>query len=127
MTDGITASFDPSTYQTVWEGEGGYLAFDIYSTDGTLSAGTYTANSVGGTINPGEFGIGYDTDVDWGFGPMHFENWGTCWWTVSGGTATATKVLDGTMTVAIDGETYTITIESSVIKARYVGPFTVAQ
>ena len=56
---------------------------------------------------------------------MVFENWGTCWWAVSGGAAVAeAKVLDGTLTVAVDGDTYTITLESSAVNARYVGALT---
>ena len=56
---------------------------------------------------------------------MVFENWGTCWWAVAGGAAVAeAKVLDCTLTVAVDGDTYTITLESSVVNARYVGPMT---
>jgi hypothetical protein len=56
---------------------------------------------------------------------MVFENWGTCWWNVSGGAAVAeSKVTDGTLTVAVDGDTFTITLKSSAVNARYVGPMT---
>jgi hypothetical protein len=56
---------------------------------------------------------------------MVFENWGTCWWAVADGAAVAeAKVLDGTLTVAVDGDTYTITLKSSAVNARYVGPMT---
>ena len=122
--EGISSTTDPTTWQTVWEGEGHYLALDVYSEDGKLAPGTYTACAVGGTINAGEFGIGWDPGDLWGIG-MVFENWGTCWWNVSGGAAVAeAKVLDGTLTVAVDGDTYTITLESSAVNARYVGPMT---
>lgn len=57
----------------------------------------------------------------WG---MTMENWGTCWWTVNDGTTSAEKILDGTLTVEVDGETYTITIESSTVNARYIGNLT---
>ena len=30
-TDGISSTTNPATWQTVWEGEGNYLALDIYS------------------------------------------------------------------------------------------------
>ena len=123
-TDGISSTTDPATWQTVWTGTGNYLALDIYSEDGYLHEGTYTACATGGAINPGEFGIGWDPGDLWGIG-MVFENWGTCWWAVSGGTAVAeAKVLDGTLTVAVDGDTYTITLESSAVNARYVGALT---
>ena len=122
--DGISSTTDPTTWQTVWEGEGHYLALDVYSADGKLAPGTYTACATGGQIAEGEFGIGWDPGDLWGIG-MVFENWGTCWWAVSGGTAVAeAKVLDGTLTVAVDGDTYTITLESSVVNAQYVGPMT---
>ena len=122
--DGISSTTDPTTWQTVWEGEGHYLALDVYSADGKLAPGTYTACATGGTIAEGEFGIGWDPGDLWGIG-MVFENWGTCWWAVSGGAAVAeAKVLDGTLTVAVDGDTYTITLESSVVNAQYVGPMT---
>ena len=122
--DGISSTTDPTTWQTVWEGEGHYLALDVYSADGKLAPGTYTACATGGQIAEGEFGIGWDPGDLWGIG-MVFENWGTCWWAVSGGTAVAeAKVLDGTLTVAVDGDTYTITLESSAVNARYVGALT---
>ncbi|MBQ3613567.1 MAG: hypothetical protein II989_05705, partial [Bacteroidales bacterium] len=59
-TDGISSTTDPATWQTVWTGTGNYLALDIYSADGYLHEGTYTASAAGGTINEGEFGIGWD-------------------------------------------------------------------
>ena len=122
--EGISSTQDPTTWQTTWEGEGHYLALDVYSADGKLAPGTYTACATGGTIAEGEFGIGWDPGDLWGIG-MVFENWGTCWWAVSGGAAVAeAKVLDGTLTVAVDGDTYTITLESSVVNAQYVGPMT---
>ena len=122
--EGISSTQDPTTWQTTWEGEGHYLALDVYSADGKLAPGTYTACATGGTIAEGEFGIGWDPGDLWGIG-MVFENWGTCWWNVSGGAAVAeVKVLDGTLTVAVDGETYTITLESSAVNARYVGVLT---
>ena len=122
--EGISSTTDPTTWQTVWEGEGHYLALDVYSEDGKLAPGTYTACAVGGTINAGEFGIGWDPGDLWGIG-MVFENWGTCWWNVAGGAAVCeAKVLDGTLTVSVDGDVYTITLESSAVNAQYVGPMT---
>lgn len=99
-TEGISSEFDMSTYQTVWKGEGGYLALDLYSDDGYLHDGNYTACANGGEIGPGQFGIGYDTDIQWGDQTYHFENWGSCWWAVSGGSATATKILGGLVAVS---------------------------
>ena len=122
--EGISSATDPNTWQTTWTGEGHYLALDVYSADGKLAPGTYTACAAGGQIAEGQFGIGWDPGDLWGIG-MVFENWGTCWWNVSGGAAVAeAKVLDGTLTVAVEGDVYTITLESSAVNARYVGPMT---
>lgn len=120
-TAGVTATYDPSKWSYVYSGTGNYLSLDVYSADGKLAAGTYKANSVGGSIAEGEFGIGYD--ADFGFG-MVFPDWGTCWWTVTDGVTSAEKVLDGTLTVDVSGDTYTITLESSLVNARYTGILT---
>ena len=116
-----------SVVQQFWgpqiSGEGNYLKFDAYSADGKLAAGVYRASAVGGVVGEGEFSIGYDTTVDWGWGPMEVTNWGTCWMTHNAdGSETGVKITDGTLTVEISGETYTITLESSVLNAQYVGP-----
>ena len=97
-TPGIHQEFDPATYQQVWVGEGGYLALDLYSEDGYLHDGNYTASAEGGVIEPGQFGIGWDPGDLYGIGWI-FENWGTCWWEVAGGKATATKITDGLVSV----------------------------
>ena len=123
--DGISSEMDMSTYQTIWHGEGNYLSIDLYSADGYLHEGTYTANTVGGEVSEGQFGIGYDTTVDWGFGPMEMKDWGTCWWTVGNGVATAQKVLEGTMTVTKKGSKWVIELISGegkgMIWAKFEG------
>ena len=111
-TDGISSTTDPTTWQTVWTGTGNYLALDIYSADGYLHEGTYTACAVGGTINEGEFGIGWDPGDLWGIG-MVFENWGTCWWDVANGAAVVNqKVTEGTVTVTRKGSKWVIELVS---------------
>lgn len=97
-TEGIAQTMNEN-WQTVWTGEGYYLALDLYSEDGYLHEGNYTASAEGGVVNAGEFGIGYDTEVDWGWGPMEMKDWGTCLWTVSGGAATAEKITAGLVSV----------------------------
>ena len=123
--DGISSEMDMNTYQTIWHGEGNYLSIDLYSADGYLHEGTYTANTVGGEVCEGQFGIGYDTTVDWGFGPMEMKDWGTCWWTVGNGVATAQKVLEGTMTVTKKGSKWVIELISGegkgMIWAKFEG------
>ena len=120
--EGISSTTDPNTWQTIWEGEGNYLAADIYSADGKLYTGEYKACAVGGAVGEGEFGIGYDTTVDWGWGPMEMKDWGTCWWTVADGATSAEKVLDGTMTVAMEGDNVVIKLKSSVVNAKFTYP-----
>ena len=120
--DGISSTTDPNTWQTIWEGEGNYLAADIYSADGKLYTGEYKACAVGGAVGEGEFGIGYDTTVDWGWGPMEMKDWGTCWWTVADGATSAEKILDGTMTVAMEGDNVVIKLKSSVVNAKFTYP-----
>ncbi len=117
-TDGVSSTFDSATWTTTYSGTGNYLALDIYSADGQLAPGTYNACATGGAIGAGEFGIGYDTEM-WG---TQFFNWGTCWWTVTDGATSAQKVLDGTVTVSLDGGNYTVVLQSSTVNARYVGP-----
>ena len=120
--DGISSTTDPNTWQTIWEGEGNYLAADIYSADGKLYTGEYKACAVGGTVGEGEFGIGFDTTVDWGWGPMEMKDWGTCWWTVADGATSAVKILDGTMTVAMEGDNVVIKLKSSIVNAKFTYP-----
>ena len=120
--DGISSTTDPNTWQTIWEGEGNYLAADIYSADGKLYTGEYKACAVGGVVGEGEFGIGYDTTVDWGWGPMEMKDWGTCWWTVADGATSAEKVLDGTMTVAMEGDNVVIKLKSTLVNAKFTYP-----
>ena len=97
-TPGISQGYDEN-WQQVWTGEGGYLALDLYSEDGYLHDGNYTASAQGGVIEPGQFGIGWDPGDLYGIGWV-FENWGTCWWDVKDGAATATKITDGLVSVS---------------------------
>ena len=121
-TEGVTGTYDPNTWSTVYSGTGYYLATDIYSADGKLYTGTYNACAVGGTVGEGEFGIGYDTTVDWGFGPMEMKDWGTCWWTVTDGATSAEKILDGTMEVSVEGANVVIKLKSTVVNAKFTYP-----
>ena len=109
----IHQEFDMQTYQNVWVGEGKYLALDIYSEDGYLHEGSYKACTVGGTINAGEFGIGYDTTMQYGEQVYEMKDWGSCLWTVANGAATAEKILGGVVNVTsreekVEGKDVTI-------------------
>lgn len=111
-TEGISQELDMTTYQTVWKGEGGYLALDLNTGDKYLVDGTYKACAEGGVVNTGEFGIGWDPGDLYGIGWV-FSDWGTCWWDVKDGAATATKITDGLVTVSsreenVEGKDVTI-------------------
>jgi len=109
----VSSVYDAATWSTTYSGTGNYLKLEVYSTDGTLAAGTYTACAVGGTIGEGEFGIGYDGS----WGPS-----GTTWYTVTDGDNSSYEyVTDGTLTVEVNGDEYVITLESSLVNARYTG------
>lgn len=99
-TAGISSKQDESTgWQVVWTGEGGYLALDLFSTDRYLHEGIYRANAEGGVLAEGEFGIGYEADVEY-WGQTYHVQWGTWWWSVSNGAATAnTMITDGIVVV----------------------------
>ena len=119
----FTSEFDMTTYQTIYKGAGNYLAIDLYSEDGYLAAGTYKPCAQGGVINKGEYGIGWDPGDIYNIG-MAFENWGTCWWTVDENATpqtSAQKILTGDITVALNGTTYTITVDNGELLAQFVG------
>ena len=124
LSDGnFTSEMDMTTYQNVYKGAGNYLAIDLYSEDGYLAAGTYTPSAAGGAINKGEYGIGWDPGDIYNIG-MAFENWGTCWWTVDENAnpqTSAQKITEGAITVALAGNTYTITIDNGDLYAQFVG------
>ena len=83
-------------------GDGYALTADIYSADGVLHEGVYTA-ATGDTVGEGQYAPGYEYDLsEWGMGIMH---WGTCWW--AGGVAT--HITSGDITVEKKGAKFTIT------------------
>ncbi len=108
-TDGVTRTVEGWT--TTYGGSGNYLKIEFYSADGKLAAGTYTASAENSPAE-GEFGIGYDGQ--WGAS-------GSTWYTVTDGEVSYEYITDGTATVEVDGDTYTIKLESSVINATYTG------
>ena len=83
-------------------GDGYALTADIYSADGFLHEGVYTA-ATGDTVGEGQFAPGFEYDASsWGMGIFH---WGTCWWT--GGVAT--HITSGEITVEKKGAKFVIT------------------
>lgn len=128
-TDGftVTAPDYQTTFEETYSGQGAILSVDVVTTDGTLSAGTYGI-STQEESTPGTFIAGYDTTVDWGWGPMEMKNWGSCWFTVNDA-LDGKHISDGTLTIANDGTAYTITFEGTLsdntaVKATYTGEIT---
>lgn len=122
-SDGWESSFSMETYQTTYTGKGAYLAVDFYSADGYLAEGTYTASADPKTPQAGEFVIGYDTTMDFGWGPMEMKDWGTCWWTVDNAAPVAEKILSGEIFVKFDKKSkkYTVDIDNGTQYAQFVG------
>lgn len=107
------ADWAAGIYTDSYGGSGKMLKLEYYTTDGTLAPGTYKACAVGGTVGEGEFGIGYDGQ--WGAS-------GTTLYTITDGKPDAGKyITDGTLTVSVSGEIYTIELESTLLKAKFVG------
>jgi len=107
-------------------GNGKYLSVDFYSEDEYLAPGTYTPSVDPTQPKKGEYVIGYEVPYDytqWG-GDKGVNIYGAAWHTVD---ATATPIdatemiTTGNITVAVEGETFTITVDNNEIYAQYVG------
>ena len=89
------------------EGDGYALTIDLYSADGYLHEGVYTAAASSEDVGPGQFVPGYEYDLsEWGLGIFH---WGTCWWKGDGESNVVMHITDGTITVTQKGSKFTIT------------------
>ena len=121
-TSNVASGTKSVTVQLASEDGSQFLAVDFYSEDGYLAAGTYKASAEGGVIKAGEFGFGWDPGDIFNIG-YAFTDWGTCWWTVADGVATAQKILSGEIYVAYDAKTkeYTIDIDNGTQYAQFVG------
>ena len=99
--------------QTVIKGSGEHLKIEFYSEDGKLAPGTYTASKEN-SPKAGEFGIGYDYSETAVYG----STWNLY---TDDKVSSSQKITDGTATVEVSGDVYTITLKSSVANAQYVG------
>ena len=82
------------------EGTGQVFSLDLYSTDGYMHEGTYTAGD-SNALAEGQFGTTYSL---FGMVPNH----GTCLWDVNDGVPTPTAITAGTVTVARKGNKWVI-------------------
>ncbi len=120
-SEGVTATYNESTFSYDFSGTGNYLSVDLVGSVYYLDEGTYTIADVA-SAGAGNYIAGYDAE----FGGLTFENWGTCFFTVSNGTATAQKVVSGNIRVKKDDDAYevygTVTLEDgTVVRLSFAG------
>ena len=104
-SEGCTVSM--AWWQYTYTGTGKHLKLEIYAEGGVITPGVYEVSTelAAGKVNAGN------------------ANGGTELFDVVDGKATsAGKITDGTVTIEQSGDVYTLTIQSSLITARYVGP-----
>ena len=107
----------PDTGNHTWSGEGHLLTIALYSENGSLTTGTYTANEGNNQVNIGQFNIG--GDVDMGGGTTHT---GTYFEILPDSWGTPTDITDGTIDAKVEGDKLVIKLKSSVINARIQCP-----
>ena len=99
-----------SWWQYTYEGTGYHLKLELYCEGGVVTPGVYQITTVASAPEPNQVKAGDDTG-------------GSEWYSVADGTATLVgKITDGTVTIEQSGDIYTVTIQSSVCNAQYVGP-----
>jgi hypothetical protein len=116
-TQGVTATMDPTTYQTTYSGTGKLVNLTIHAEKGDagvyVPVGTYAAAD--GTTDP------FTWQVTGGMPEYNFY-WGTLMYDVVDGAATLVQVTEGTVDVACEGGNYTITMMFGGNRFRYTGP-----
>ena len=99
-----------SWWQYTYTGSGYHLKLEIYCEGGVVTPGVYQITTVESAPEPGQVKAGDASG-------------GSEWYSVADGAATLVgKIEDGTVIVEQSGDTYTVTIQSSICNARYVGP-----
>lgn len=102
----VTNSF----WQYTYTGTGYHLKLELYCEGGVVTPGVYQITTVASAPEPNQVKAGDDTG-------------GSEWYSVADGTATLVgKITDGTVTIEQSGDIYTLTIQSSICNAQYVGP-----
>lgn len=113
----VTATMDPTTYQTTYSGTGKVVNLTIHAEKG--DAGVYvpvgTYNAADGTTDP------FTWQVTGGMPEYNFY-WGTLMYDVVDGKATLVQVTEGTVEVECAGGNYTITMMLGGSRMRYTGP-----
>ena len=112
-TDDITSEFSWTTYTYSYTGTGYMLSIDIYSEDGYLHEGTYGPSSAGGSVEEGTYGIGYLY--------YSYYDYGTCWFTVTDGTAVAEYITEGDLVVTRTSSGWNISYDNGDIWCEFEG------
>jgi hypothetical protein len=122
-TDGMTGTFDFSTFSWKISGTGKVMTLVIYSSDGSLAAGTYTACPTEGEVTEGTFKYGF-LNLQYAAYGVEFAD-GSYISAYTGGVKSSdTYITDGTIEVAVTDGTYTITVDGTATSARYTGTLT---
>lgn len=99
-----------SWWQYTYTGTGYHLKLELYCEGGVVTPGVYQITTVASAPEPNQVKAGDDTG-------------GSEWYSVADGTATLVgKITDGTVTIEQSGDIYTLTVQSSICNAQYVGP-----
>ena len=114
FSDGsVKAEYNSSTFSYAYSGSGPCLQLELYTADGKLAPGTYTASKDPKNVGEGEFGVGYTGDN----GPS-----GSIWSKMVEGVHDSYEyITDGTVTVSLDDNVFTIVLTSSVVEATFSG------
>ena len=99
-----------SWWQYTYSGTGNHLKLELYCEGGVITPGTYQITTVASAPEPGQVKAGDDTG-------------GSEWYSITDGTPTLVgKITDGTVIIEQSGDIYTLTVQSSICNAQYVGP-----
>jgi len=119
-TESIVATYSEMMYSYTYSGTGNYVFLELYSTDGTVAAGSYKACAISGWVQEGEFGVGFQYNYEYAPGMFWPVDMGSTWFTLDG-EETKSYITDGMVTVSYEGDVCTITLESSAANAKFVG------
>ena len=119
-SEGIEATYSEMMQSYTYSGTGNYIFLELYSADGSVAAGSYKACAIPGMVQAGEFGTGFLYNYEYAPGMFWPVDMGSTWFTLDG-EETKTYITDGMVNVSFEGDVCTITLESTVANAKFVG------
>ncbi len=119
-SEGITATYNEMMYAWSYSGTGFYTTLELYSADGTVAPGSYKACAIPGWVQAGEFGVGFEYNYEYAPGMFWPLDMGSVWFSLDGAEV-KTYITDGMVNVSYEGDVCTITLESSIANAKFVG------